>query len=167
MRFWKHVFGISLFFVCSACADILDKEPIGILDTGSFFKTAQDAEQAVNAAYNSLLFNNENNNFYWGLGVIASDEAVAGGDGSRPGLSEFDFLIHTPPYPGAQRLVEAQLQRHHPVQYGTGQGARHRNGCRFKKPHFSRGAVFTGLLLFHSDPSFWGRSADHQTTSTC
>ena len=96
MRFWKQLFGISLFFVCTACADILDKEPIGILDTGSFFKTAQDAEQAVNAAYNSLLFNNENNNFYWGLGVIASDEAVVGGDGSRPGLSEFDFLIHTP-----------------------------------------------------------------------
>ena len=96
MRFWKQLFGLCLFFVCSACADILEKEPIGILDAGSYFKTAQDAEQAVNAAYNALLFNNENNNFYWGLGVIASDEAVVGGDGSRPGLTEFDFLTHTP-----------------------------------------------------------------------
>lgn len=96
MRFWRQLFGITLFFVCTSCADILDKEPIGILDTGSYFKTTQDAEQAVNAAYNALLFNNENNNFYWALGVISSDEAVVGGDGSRPGLTELDFFTFTP-----------------------------------------------------------------------
>jgi hypothetical protein len=39
---------------------------------------------AVNTAYRSLLINNTNNNFYWVLGTVTSDDG-AGGDGSRPG----------------------------------------------------------------------------------
>jgi hypothetical protein len=96
MKYWKQILALGVWLLCSTCSGILNKDPIGILDTGSFFQTAQDVEQAVNAAYNSLLFNNDNNNFYWGLGVIASDEAIVGGDGSRPGLTELDFLTHTP-----------------------------------------------------------------------
>lgn len=79
----------------SSCTGILDKEPIGILDAGSFFKTQNDALQAINAAYEPLMFCNSNNNFYWGFGVLTSDEAVTGGDGSRPGLTEMDFLTYT------------------------------------------------------------------------
>ncbi|MCO6462232.1 MAG: RagB/SusD family nutrient uptake outer membrane protein [Saprospiraceae bacterium] len=78
-----------------SCTGILDKEPIGILDAGSFFKTEKDALQAVNAAYQPLMFCSSNNNFYWAFGVLASDEAVVGGDGSRPGLTELDFLTQT------------------------------------------------------------------------
>lgn len=80
----------------SACQGILDKDPLGTLDANSFFKTADDAVQAVNAAYEPLLFNNGNNNFYWAFGEVASDEAIAGGDGSRAGIVEIDFLTHTP-----------------------------------------------------------------------
>lgn len=86
-------------FACTAlvsCQGILDKDPIGILDAGSFFQTADDAEQAMNAAYEPLLFNNANNNFYWAFGVVAGDEAIAGGDGSRAGIVELDFMTHTP-----------------------------------------------------------------------
>jgi len=78
-----------------SCTGILDKEPIGILDAGSFFKTQNDAIQAVNAAYEPLMFNSSNNNFYWGFGVLTSDEAVTGGNGSRAGLIELDFFTYT------------------------------------------------------------------------
>lgn len=80
----------------ASCQGILDKDPLGTLDAGSFFKTADDAVQAINAAYQPLLINNENNNFYWAFGEVTSDEAIAGGDGSRAGIVELDFLTHTP-----------------------------------------------------------------------
>lgn len=100
MKFIK----ISLFVYCllsivyglDSCQSILDKEPIATLDAGSYFQTANDAVQAINAAYGPLTFSNTNNNFYWAFAVIGSDEAITGGDGSRPGLTEIDALVQTP-----------------------------------------------------------------------
>ena len=80
----------------SSCTGILDKEPIATLDAGSFFQTEADAVQALNAAYGPLLFNNRNGNFYWAFAVITGDEAITGGDGSRPGLVELDAFTYTP-----------------------------------------------------------------------
>jgi starch-binding outer membrane protein, SusD/RagB family len=80
----------------SACQGILDKEPIATLDAGSFFQTEADAVQALNAAYRPLLFNNRNANFYWAFAVITGDDAITGGDGSRPGLVELDAFTYTP-----------------------------------------------------------------------
>lgn len=88
---------IFLMLICiTSCESILDKEPIGILDSGSFFQTEADAIQAINAAYRPLTFSSANANFYWAFGVIASDEAITGGDGSRPGLTEIDGMTFTP-----------------------------------------------------------------------
>ncbi len=86
---------IGLMAIMS-CSDILDKDPLGILDTGSFLQTADDAVQAVNAAYGPLLFNNGNNNFYWAFAQVTSDEAIAGGDGSRSGVVELDLFTFNP-----------------------------------------------------------------------
>ncbi|MFZ4561291.1 MAG: RagB/SusD family nutrient uptake outer membrane protein [Saprospiraceae bacterium] len=89
----------SLFAVtwlCLSCEGILEKEPLGQLELNNFFNNPQDAVQAINAAYKQLTFSNENNNFYWAFGVVASDEAIAGGDGSRPGITEIDVFTHTP-----------------------------------------------------------------------
>ncbi len=91
----KIVFFISLIHFMS-CEGILEKDPIAILDAGSFFQTEADAVQAINAAYNPLLFNNTNNNFYWAMGVITGDEAIPGGDGSRPGIVEMETFTYTP-----------------------------------------------------------------------
>lgn len=92
-----HKFFLVLYCFCIfSCNDILDKDPLGILDAGSFFQSAEDAEQAINAAYKSLLFNNENNNFYWAFAEVTSDEAITGGDGSRPGIQEMEFFTYTP-----------------------------------------------------------------------
>jgi hypothetical protein len=81
---------------CAGCNDLLDRDPLGRLDADSFFKTADDAIQAVNAAYRPLLINNTNHNFYWVFGTVASDEALAGGDGSRAGIIEVDAFNHSP-----------------------------------------------------------------------
>lgn len=85
-----------LLLLVVSCEKILDKDPIGTLDAGSFFQTEADAIQAMNAAYKPLTFSNSNNNFYWAFGVLAGDEAITGGDGSRSGLVEIDALTHTP-----------------------------------------------------------------------
>ncbi len=95
-QYINRLFILIIFFWCSACNDLLDREPLGRLDADAFFKTANDAIQAVNAAYQPLLINNENNNFYWVFGTVASDEAVSGGDGSRPGIIEVDVFNHSP-----------------------------------------------------------------------
>ena len=92
----KATYLIIITGIFFSCTDILDKEPIATLDAGSFFKTEADAVQAINAAYGPLLFNNKNNNFYWAFSTITSDEAITGGDGSRPGLVEMDAFTYTP-----------------------------------------------------------------------
>lgn len=91
----KSILVASVLLAWSGCEGVLDKEPLGILDAGSYFKTANDAILAVNAAYHPLLFSNDNNNFYWVFGTVASDNAIAGGDGSRAGIVEIDFLEQT------------------------------------------------------------------------
>ncbi|MFZ2900121.1 MAG: RagB/SusD family nutrient uptake outer membrane protein [Saprospiraceae bacterium] len=92
-KYFKY---LLLPLLLSSCQGFLDKEPIAILDAGSFFQTEADAIQAINAAYQPLLFNNANNNFYWAFGVITGDEAITGGDGSRPGLTELEAFTYTP-----------------------------------------------------------------------
>ncbi len=87
---------ISVLLFTLACTDILDKDPIATLDSSSFFQTEVDAEQAINAAYNPLLFNNANGNFYWAFGILTGDEAMTGGDGSRAGLIELESFTYTP-----------------------------------------------------------------------
>jgi hypothetical protein len=86
---------LVLVFWCSSCTDLLDKQPLGRLDADSYFKTADDAIQAVNATYQPLLISDNNKNFYWVFGTIASDDAVVGGDGSRPGIVDIDILKPT------------------------------------------------------------------------
>ena len=92
----KSIYLFSSLLLCSSCLGILDKEPIATLDTASFFKTEDDAVQALNAAYHPLVFSSTNNNFYWAMAEVTSDEAITGGDGSRPGITEMDAFTYTP-----------------------------------------------------------------------
>jgi len=90
------LFAIAALLINSSCNGLLDKEPLGRLDADTYFRTKEDAEQAVNTAYQPLLISNSNNNFYWVLGVIASDDAIAGGDGSRAGINDIDIMNQNP-----------------------------------------------------------------------
>jgi hypothetical protein len=92
---YKYLFAVLSLLITSSCNGLLDKEPLGRLDADTYFATKEDAIQAVNTAYRPLLVNNTNNNFYWVLGTVASDDAIAGGDGSRPGINEIDIMGHT------------------------------------------------------------------------
>ena len=92
----KFIYGLTVVCFTTNCTGILDKDPLGTLDSGSFFQTADDAVQAINAAYQPLMFNSSNNNFYWAFGEVTSDEAIVGGDGSRPGITELDAFSYTP-----------------------------------------------------------------------
>ncbi len=78
------------------CTGILEKEPIATLDAASFFQTEADAVQALNAAYQPLVFSNDNNNYYWAFAEVTADAAITGGDGSRPGIAEMDAFTYTP-----------------------------------------------------------------------
>src|SRR3990170_5490401 len=95
LRIYKFLIA-GICITCLSCNGLLDREPLGRLDADVFFKTASDAVQAVNVAYQPLLINNENNNFYWVFGTVASDEALSGGDGSRAGIIDIDVFSHTP-----------------------------------------------------------------------
>ncbi|MBK8492083.1 MAG: RagB/SusD family nutrient uptake outer membrane protein [Saprospirales bacterium] len=92
----KSIIYLCCLLVLTSCQGILDKEPIAILDAGSYFQTEDDAVQAINAAYQPLLLNNDNKNFFWAFAEITSDEAITGGDGSRPGLTELEAFSYTP-----------------------------------------------------------------------
>ena len=89
-------FALLVMLITSSCSDLLDKEPLGRLDADTYFRTADDAEQAVNTAYRPLMINNANKNYYWALGTVASDDAIAGGDGSQPGINDIDLMHQTP-----------------------------------------------------------------------
>ena len=91
-----YLVAVLSLLITSACNGLLDKEPLGRLDADTYFRTKDDAIQAVNTAYRPLLISNTNNNFYWVLGTVASDDAIAGGDGSRAGINEIDLMIHNP-----------------------------------------------------------------------
>lgn len=90
------IYHLLIVLFLASCTGILDKEPIATLDAGSFFQTEDDAEQALNAAYHPLVFSSVNNNFYWAMAEVTSDEAITGGDGSRPGITEMEAFTYTP-----------------------------------------------------------------------
>lgn len=95
MKIFRHILFAQALLLAS-CTGILDKEPIATLDAGSFFQTEDDAIQALNAAYQPLPFTNNNKNFYWAFAEITADEAIPGGDGSRPGITEMEAFSYTP-----------------------------------------------------------------------
>lgn len=48
------VFILSMMLAFTSCNDRLDMQPYGVVSTDNFYKTAQDAEMAVTAAYKSF-----------------------------------------------------------------------------------------------------------------
>jgi len=72
---------IILVFAGVSCDNFLDEDLQGRYTSQTFYKTQSQALDAVTSAYNSLLFNN-NDNALWVFGDVASDDAVKG---SLPG----------------------------------------------------------------------------------
>lgn len=74
------------FFLLSGllagCSDILEKEPLSLIDASNAYQSPGDAEMAITAAYNPLTNNNWTVNGYmhWVLANVASDDAEKGGE---------------------------------------------------------------------------------------
>src|SRR5687768_10742332 len=69
----------------TACEkEFLEKAPIVGTTEGNFYRTAEDAIAAVNAAYASLQFQlSPSGHFRWFWGDIMSDDALKGGSGDN------------------------------------------------------------------------------------
>lgn len=77
---WKY-FGylvalLSVFSIIS-CQKFLHEELQGAYSSASFYQNATEAQEALTATYNDLLFNNTDN-MIWAFGDVASDDAVKG-----------------------------------------------------------------------------------------
>ncbi len=77
----KHVLLIILVLAGVSCDNFLNEDLQGRYTSQTFYKTQDQALDAVTSAYNSLLFNNTDNSL-WVFGDVASDDAVKG---SLPG----------------------------------------------------------------------------------
>lgn len=83
---------LILILAAASCTkdDFLEKNPNGVLSTGNFYKTAGDAEAAINGAYSILLD-------FWAESIafkkdIISDDAVKGQGVDLAALTNFDNL---------------------------------------------------------------------------
>ncbi len=72
---------LILVFAGVSCDNFLNEDLQGRYTSQTFYKTQDQALDAVTSAYNSLLFNNTDNSL-WVFGDVASDDAVKG---SLPG----------------------------------------------------------------------------------
>lgn len=151
----KAIYLIIISGILFSCQGILDKEPIATLDAGSFSKPRPMLYRQSTLLYGPLMFNNQNNNFYWAFSTITSDEAITGGDGSRPGLVEMDAFTYTPEqkkpntfwkvnYEGITQcnVVLANLDKAEMVEDQ-------------KKWDQRRSPVSEVLLLFFTEPGIW------------
>src|ERR1700712_3331543 len=69
---------IGIFFG-TGCKKFLTKDIKGYYPADQFYKTADQALLAVNAAYQPLTFTSATQNPLWVFGDVASDDAVKGG----------------------------------------------------------------------------------------
>ncbi len=77
----------SMLLLPTACEkDFLDRKPLVGTTADNFYRTADDAVAAVNAAYATLQFElSPAGHFRWFWGDIMSDDAIKGGSGDNDG----------------------------------------------------------------------------------
>lgn len=83
---YNIILTVSVAFLFG-CSDILEKQPLGLIDSESAYVTANDAARAVTAAYHPLTGNNwccgmygNGGYMHWVLGNVASDDTEKGGE---------------------------------------------------------------------------------------
>src|SRR5450432_371619 len=79
------------------CSKFLDTEVLGDYPDTQFYKTADQAILAINAAYQPLNFTSGSQNRLWVFGDVASDDAEKGGDpGDQADITLIDEFNVTP-----------------------------------------------------------------------
>lgn len=89
VKFQSAILLVLTMTIFSSCTDFLTENLKGNFSSETFYQNDKQALQALTGVYNSIAFNNSNNNL-WVFGDIASDDAVKGGN---PGdQSEITFI---------------------------------------------------------------------------
>jgi len=90
---------ISLFIIIGCKKDFLEVDPIGVINSNSFYATRADANQAVTTVYGMLNYMScWDEGIHATLGSIASDDAEAGGNNAddSPDFQNIDKFGFTP-----------------------------------------------------------------------
>jgi hypothetical protein len=69
---------IGVLFI--GCGKFLDKQPMGVESSASFFKNKDQAIKAVTAVYDAAAWYNSQEMYEWFMGDICSDDAEKGGE---------------------------------------------------------------------------------------
>ena len=99
-KFKKYfLFIIAGLLIVGCKKDYLNVNPIGVINSSSFYSTKTDADQAVTTVYGMLDYmSNWDEDIMFDLGSIASDDAEAGGNNSQdsPDFQDVDRFTFTP-----------------------------------------------------------------------
>jgi len=90
---------VCLLVIIGCKKDFLDVDPIGVINSNSFYSTKSDAEQAVTTVYGMLNYMScWDEGILATLGSIASDDAEAGGNNpdDSPDFQNIDKFGFTP-----------------------------------------------------------------------
>ena len=83
----KYILILFIAVSCVSCKNFLNEDLQGTYSSQTFYQNQDQAEMALTATYNALLYNNTDNNL-WVFGDVASDDATKG---SLPG-DQIDIL---------------------------------------------------------------------------
>ena len=86
---------VSLFFACSE--DFLDKKPLGMETTATFYTSADNALQAVTACYSVMIYRGSFSRNYWAITDCGSDDTETAGEVGgvdQPPAQRIDQLVH-------------------------------------------------------------------------
>jgi hypothetical protein len=86
---------ISLYFGCSE--SFLDKTPLGMETTATFYTSQDNAIQAVTACYSIMVFRGSFSRNFWAFGDVASDDTEAAGEVGgvdQPPMQRIDQMLH-------------------------------------------------------------------------
>ena len=86
---------VSLYFGCSE--SFLDKTPLGMESTATFYTSQDNAIQAVTACYSIMVFRGSFSRNFWAFGDVASDDTEAAGEVGgvdQPPMQRIDQMLH-------------------------------------------------------------------------
>src|SRR5690606_10223359 len=72
----KNITALFLMTLLAGCEDFLEKNPLDTVNTENFYKTADDAVAAINAAYQPLQRPKLHNMRMWTTDIIAGNSEV-------------------------------------------------------------------------------------------
>jgi hypothetical protein len=100
MKIFLNICMTIIIGTACGCSNFLNEQVKAGYPDDAFYKTAAQAELAVNAAYQPLSFSNDQNRL-WVFGDVASDDADKGGNpGDQADIGNIDDFVQIYPING-------------------------------------------------------------------